>query len=287
MRAHIAFSICLALGAAACGSSAPDERFYTLQGQIVSIDANRQQATIKHEEIKGFMSAMTMPYKIKDARLLDGMQPGDLINAKLVILPNDAYLADVNKVGAAPLEKTNAESPAAASPPLTLLRPGEAVPDAHFVDQDGKKLDFSSFKGSPTVVTFIYTRCPVPGFCPLMDHHFANLQEAAKSDAALKKLHLVSISFDPVSDTPPVLKKHAQNLNADPARWTFLTGQVDDIDRFAARFGVSITRAKDNPLDITHTLRTAIVDAEGKLVKVYVGNEWTPIAVLADLKHVG
>src|SRR4030081_2676666 len=99
MRAHAAFSIYLILGAAACGSSAPAERSYTLQGQIVSIDANRQQATIRHEGIKGFMSGMTMPYKMKDATLLDGMQFGDLNDAKLVVLPNDAYLASVNKVG--------------------------------------------------------------------------------------------------------------------------------------------------------------------------------------------
>jgi protein SCO1/2 len=287
MRAHIPFSICLILGAAACGPAAPGQRTYTLQGQIVSIDASRQQATIKHEEIRGFMPAMTMPYKVKDAQLLGSMQPGDLINAKLVVVSNDAYLATVNKVGTAPLEKTNAESSTAASPAIEPLRPGEAVPNAHFVDQDGKTREFGSFKGSPVVVTFIYTRCPVPDFCPLMDRHFVAIQETAKSDPALRNLRLVSISFDPITDTPPVLKKHAKELNADPARWTFLTGQIDDIDRFAARFGVAITRAKDNPLDITHTLRTAIVDSEGKLVKLYVGNEWTPPQVLADLKTVG
>ena len=120
-----------------------------------------------------------------------------------------------------------------------------------------------------------------------MDHHFVAIQETAKHDPALRNLRLVSISFDPITDTPPVLKKHARELNADPARWTLLTGQVDTIDRFAARFGVAITRAKDHPLDITHTLRTAIVDSEGKLVKLYVGNEWTPTQVLADLKSVG
>jgi protein SCO1/2 len=87
-------------------------------------------------------------------------------------------------------------------------------------------------------------------------------------------------------DTPPVLKKHARELKADPKRWTFLTGDRDDIDRFAARFGLSVSRALNDERDITHNLRTAIVDADGKLAKVYVGNDWTPDQVLKDLAEV-
>src|SRR5437870_5830495 len=106
MRPRIAFSICLALGAGACAGAG--ERTYTLQGQVVSIDSNRRQATIKHEEIKGFMPAMTMPYKVREAKWLDAVQPGDLISATLVVVANDAYLINVKKVGAAPLERTDA-----------------------------------------------------------------------------------------------------------------------------------------------------------------------------------
>src|SRR5207253_1310472 len=142
------------------------------------------------------------------------------------------------------------------------------------------------FKGSPVVITFMYTRCPLPTFCPLMDQHFATIQRTLESDRSLATIHLVSISFDPIADTPAVLKKHARKLEADPRRWSFLTGDRDDIDRFAARFGVSIARAMDDPLNITHNLRTAIVDADGKLVKVYTGNEWRPDQIVADLKTV-
>jgi len=98
-------------------------------------------------------------------------------------------------------------------------------------------------------------------------------------------VHLVSVSFDPVVDTPPVLKEHARTLGADPKRWTFLTGDRDEIDQFAARFGVTVTRALNDPRDITHNLRTAIVDADGNFVKAYIGNEWTPDQVFADLSE--
>jgi protein SCO1/2 len=113
------------------------------------------------------------------------------------------------------------------------------------------------------------------------------MQKPLAADPTLRKVHLVTISFDPVTDTPPVLKQHAKTLNADLTRWTFLTGDRDDVDQFAARFGVSVGRALNDARDITHNLRTAIVDADGKLVKVYTGNDWTPDQVLADLKTLG
>jgi protein SCO1/2 len=286
MRARMIFSLFLALVASACTKTA-DERRYTLQGQVVSVVPTHQEATIKHEEIKGLMPAMTMPYKVKDARLLDGIAPGDLITATLTVVPNDAYLTAVKRVGQAPLEKPSATSSngAPAASGFELLKPGEAVPDADFVDQSGKRRDFSSFKGSTVVLTFIYTRCPMPTFCPLMDRHFAAIQKKLVEDPAVgRRVHLASVSFDPAHDTPPVLARHAAELHADPKRWTFLTGSRDEVDRFAARFGVSVARALNDRGDITHNLRTAIIDADGKLVKVYTGNEWTPEQILADLK---
>jgi protein SCO1/2 len=136
-------------------------------------------------------------------------------------------------------------------------------------------------------MTFIYTRCPLPTFCPLMDRHFATLQKALKADPAMNGVHLVTVSFDPATDTPAVLKQHAKSLDADLTRWTFLTGDRDEVDQFAARFGVSVGRALNDARDITHNLRTAIIDANGTLVKVYTGNDWSPDQVLADLKSLG
>jgi protein SCO1/2 len=277
------FVLCLAVLAATCASR-PDQREYTLQGQVLAVTPNRHQATINHEEVKGFMAAMTMPYSVRDPKQLEGIAPGDLINAKLVVLANDAYLTDVKRVGQAPLPQAPVEAPAASSG-FELLKPGEAVPGGKFMDQDGRRRSFSSFKGSTVLITFIYTRCPMPTFCPLMDQHFVAIQKRLNDDTAMKgRVHLVSVSFDPLVDTPPVLKAHAKTLGADLKRWTFLTGDRDDIDQFASRFGVSVARAPNDQRDITHNLRTAIVDADGKLVKVYIGNEWTPDQALADVK---
>jgi protein SCO1/2 len=255
---------------------------------VLALDPPRKSVTVKHEEIKGFMPAMTMPYDVPDAKALDGLRAGDLISATLVVFSNGAHLTGIKKVGEAPLEKPPAEAPMpSASSGFELLKPGEAVPNAVFVDQDGRNRAFADFKGSRLVVTFIYTQCPMPTFCPLLDRRFASMQQPLKDDASMTDVRLVTISFDPATDTPPVLKAHARRLNADPERWTFLTGDRDEVDRFASRFGVQVSRSLSDQRDITHNLRTAIVDPNGTLVKVYTGNDWTTEQVLADLKHAG
>jgi protein SCO1 len=284
MRVH-ALVLVLSLVAAACRTS--DERTYPLQGQVLSLEPARKQLTIKHEEIKGFMPAMTMPYEVRDEKLLSGLAPGDLINATLVVVSNGAYLSTIKKVGQAPLEKPPAEAPnPTASSGFELLKPGETAPNTKFIDQDGRARQFAAFKGTTVVLTFIYTKCPLPTFCPLMDRHFAALQKPLKEDPALANVRLVTVSFDPLTDTPPVLKEHAKRLNADLSRWTFLTGDRDEVDRFAARFGVSVSRAMNDPRDITHNLRTVIIDGDGRLVRTYTGNDWTPEQVLRDLKSL-
>jgi protein SCO1/2 len=272
----------LFVAAMACGRT--ESREYTLQGQIISIAPDRTHADVKHEEIKGFMAAMTMPYKVEDAKELEGLAPGDLFTSTLVVVSNDAYLKDVKKVGEAPLETAAASPSPSASSGFELLKVGEPVPDIPLVDQEGRQRSVASLKGSTVVLTFIYTQCPLPTFCPLMDRHFVTLQKQIHSDPALSRVQLATVSFDPVTDTPPVLKRHAEKLGADPTRWTFFTGNRDDVDRFASRFGVSIARDLSDPKNITHNLRTAIIDPEGRLVKSYTGNEWTPEQILADLK---
>jgi protein SCO1/2 len=285
MRRHLVFFFCAAIALIASSCTKSDERRYTLQGQVITLNPAAKQVTVKHEAIAGFMPAMTMPYDVRDGKALDGLAPGDLINATLVVVSNGAYLAGVKKVGSAPLEKAPADTPMpTASSGFELLKPGEPVPDARFLDQDGRPRAFADFKGSRVVMTFIYTACPLPTFCPLMDRRFASMQTPLAGDPSMKDVRLVTVSFDPVTDTPPVLKAHARRLNADPARWTFLTGDRDEIDRFGSRFGVQVSRALNDARDITHNLRTVIIDRDGRLQKVYTGNDWSAEQVLDELK---
>ena len=284
MRISMAFLLVLSLLSAACGGGASgDRKEYKLQGQVLSVQADHKQAVIRHEEIPGFMSAMTMPYSALDPKEYEGIVAGDLINATLVVEPTKAYLVSVHRVGNAPLAVADGGTPPASSG-FELLTMGAPVPDAAFVDQDGHHVNLSSFRGEAVVVTFIYTSCPMPEFCPLMDKQFQTMQAKLKENGNILRTHLLSVSFDPQIDTPAVMKTHADALGADKRLWSFVTGDRDDVDKWASGFGVSISRATNDPRDITHNLRTAIIDRQGNLVQVYNGNDWTPEQVLADVR---
>ena len=276
-------SVAVIVLAGAC-SHGPAPKQYELNGQILGIKPEAREVLIKHQDIKGFMPAMTMPYKVEDAALLEGRQAGDLVTATLVVAGTEAHLSTLTKTGVAPLDVPPA-APTASSG-FELLKQGEAAPDQLLIDQDGKPRPLSSLRGHRVALTFTYTRCPMPNFCPLMDRHFAALQREIKKTPDLADVRLLSVSVDPQFDTPRALKAHAQKLEADPLVWNFVTGDRDEIARFAARFGVTIERTEQNPIEITHNLRTAILDSQGRLVKVHTGNSWTPTDLLVDLKAV-
>jgi protein SCO1/2 len=247
---------------------------------VLAIDPSRQELTIKHEDIAGFMPAMTMPFRVRDRKLIDGLAAGDLVKATLVVESNNAYLSRVERTG----HSTVADAPPP-HPAMQALNRGDAVPDAVLVDQDGKPRRLSEWRGRALGVTFIYTRCPLPTFCPLMDRNFQEVQRTIAADSGLReRVHLLTVSFDPTFDTPSVLAAHAKRLGADPALWTFATGDRPTIDRLTEEFGISVLREGDGQEDVVHNLRTAVVDGEGRLVEVFNGNEWKAADLAAALR---
>jgi len=267
------------------GCSRGQARQYPLKGQILDIHDStafpgRVELTVRHEDIPGFMPAMTMGYFLRGGTRADGIVPGDLVTATLVVNGGELYVQDLHKTGHAAL-------PAAPRPVriMDVMAPGDAVPDDPLVDQTGASRRLSDWRGRALAVTFVYTRCPVPDFCPLMDRHFADLQRAVLADPALRdRVHLVSISFDPAHDTPAAIKAHAKARGADARVWSYLTGDDAAIEHVTSRFGVSAIEEHDAPASITHNLRTAVIDPQGRLVTIYNGNEWTVDGLLHDLR---
>ena len=189
----------------------PPGRQYPLTGQVLAVSPDGGEITVRHEEVKGFMPAMVMPFKVKDRALTKGRLPGDLVKATLVVTDEEAWLSTLEKTGWAPFPQAAGEAPA-----VPLVKTGEAVPDVTLIDQNGRSFRLSSFRGSPVLVTFIYTRCPLPDFCPRMDRHFQAVQNAIKAGRLPAGVRLLSISFDPDYDTPAVLEAHAAAVGADP-----------------------------------------------------------------------
>jgi protein SCO1 len=253
---------------------------YELRGQVLAIDRPRQEITIKHGDIRGFMPGMTMPFKVVDARLLDAAVVGDLVKARLVVHDANAHLSTIERIGHA--ELTEAPPP----PRVDILEPGQLVPDIHLTDETGTPHALSEWRGRVVAVTFIYTRCPLPDFCPAVDRHFSAVQREVRSDPVMRDhVALLSVSFDPAFDTPPVLAAHARKVEADPRVWHFATGEQASVALWASRFGVSIFREGAAGADVTHNLRTAVIASDGTLSSVLNGTDWTPPDLMNALRR--
>lgn len=272
----------LALLGACTGTPERPVKQYELTGQVLAVYEARQELAIKHDDIEGYMPGMTMSFPVATKSLMAGRSPGELIKATLEVDGLVGRIVTITHVGSAPLPDTNT-----AAMTEGILAVGDQVPDAALIDQQDRRRSLSEWIGTPTVITFIYTRCPLPNFCPAMNRHFAALQKGLAADAALAgRAKLISITFDPEHDTPAVLADFAAKHDSDPAVWTWLTGDRVTTDRLAAKFGVGLIREKDTPTEVVHNLRTTLVDGAGRVVKIYSGSDWTPAAVLADIRGV-
>ncbi len=259
-------------------STGPQHR-YPIKGKVVSVDKRGSTVTIAHEEIPGYMDAMTMPFKLKDERLLKDLAEGDRVQATLVVAGLRSWLEDV-------VVTRETVDPSSLGKAETWVepKPGSEVPDFKLVDQNGKRFSFHQYRGRIVVLTFIYTRCPLPDYCPLMTGNFAEIEKVLKSEPALyPKTHLLSITLDPEYDSPEVLREYAARHSAGSAQWDFATGTKDEVKQIATYFGMQYWRDGDQ---VVHSLRTAIVGADGKFVKLYRGNEWKPDEILRELRNV-
>lgn len=264
---------------AACSSqppqASPGAKRYDLSGKIVSIDRPNKKMKIDHEEIPGYMEAMTMEFTVIDDWAFDAASAGADIKATLVVDAGRSWLESPVIVNTGPASGNDA---------VVEPKAGDEVPDFTLLDQDGKKINFHSYRGKNLLLTFIYTRCPLPDYCPLMSNNFAAInRELQKNPELAEKTRLLSISVDPAYDKPAVLRNYGLNYAGGPAafkRWQFATGTEDEVKAVATFFGLSYWPEKDQ---IIHSLRTAIVGPDGRLVKLYRGNEWKPAEVLADL----
>ena len=273
---RLAALCCVAAVVAGCSQS-PPAREYELTGQILALAPERSEVTIRHEDIQNFMPAMTMSFPVKDRSLLEGRQPGDLVNATLVVGEVGFHLSTLTATGHQPIE----EAPGADAGPA--VREGEPVADAEFEDQDGRTRTLASLRGHRLALTFVYTRCPLPEFCPLMNRNFAAVQKAVRSNPELQDVRLLTVTLDPKYDRPPVLKRHANAYKADPDIWSFVTGDPAQLAAFATQFGVISEGAGGDSADIIHNLRTVVIGPDGRLVKNRSSNDWTPADLVADL----
>ena len=255
---------------------------FPLKGEVVAIDTVAHRLTVSHEEIPNYMDAMTMPFKVKNLNLMRSVHIGDSIQAVLAVSRTESWLDTFTVVGKGePPNPTLTEGTILAR----MFKEGETLPSVELTNQDGKKIYINNFRGKVLALTFIYTRCPLPDFCIRMTNYFSRVQKMLSTDKSLEgKWHLLSISFDPKVDSPRVLRNYGKSYNADFTSWDFLTADKATISTLTDGFGLSV--ADDEGGLLQHTLRTAILDRDGKIVKIIKGNEWTPDEVVGEIKKL-
>ncbi|HEY6770614.1 MAG TPA: SCO family protein [Candidatus Sulfotelmatobacter sp.] len=276
----------LSLSLSCTKHATPPVKRYPFSGRIVSVDKPNQSAVIDGDMIQGFMEAMEMTYKIKNPSDFSQLKAGDSVTAEVVVVDTndrdavpDYWLENVKVTGHS---KPPAEKPTAQQ---HIPAPGEDVPDFQFTNQDGNRVSLKKYRGQVLFVTFIYTRCPFPDYCPRVASQFADLHRQLDANPSLaSKAHLLCISFDPAHDTPKLLRDYGFSLvhSRDAAlfkRWEFVVPNAADLPKIADYF--ALTYIPEQAV-ITHSLSTAVIGPEGKIIHWYHGSEWQVADLVKD-----
>jgi protein SCO1/2 len=256
----------LVLTSVACSADARgDVRRFQLTGVVVGREASPARLIVAHDAVKGLMPAMSMGFQLGDAA--PPLSDGDRIVATLVVSSSRSWLEDLRVTA-------RAGAAGARVPEASRAMPGAVVPDVPLIDQNGAPLILRNFAGRVLVVTFIYTRCPLPDFCPLVVRHLETVRRRANDEGLGNRLALLGVTLDPAFDTPDVLRSYGESVLSGSNRfdqWTLATGtaaQVEDVARF---FGVGY---RPEGGFVTHTLTTAVVGHDGRVIRMFESNSW-------------
>ena len=277
---------CVALALLSCGPSTnSDERadHYDTRGVVRGFSPDRSTIEIQHENIPDFMPSMTMPFVTRDPKQIADLRTGDAISFRMAVTKKDFWIENVKHIRR---EDVNVAEPKRTSPVSAdrdaRLTEGDKMPPFTLTNQNGERISLDTFHGNSLVLTFVFTRCPVPNFCPRMSNNFGELQETIKSSTGtLANARLLSVTLDPAYDTPKILSDYAAFHHADSKIWSFATGDEKEIDSLTRAF--SVYRQNEGGT-ISHGLATALINKEGRIDKIWRGNAWTPAEIIKEIQ---
>ena len=273
------FFTVIMLQAASASENTVSRQTYEVRGTLRDFNAAKHEATIAHEEIPGFMSAMTMSFEVPDATEFESLRAGDKLAFRLCVQGDRAWIDHVRQTG-------TSTALTVTPPPLQQfvreLKVGEKAPEIEWTDQRSKKTKMRDLRGRALAITFIYSRCPLPTYCPLMNRNFAAASTLLKQMGAQDKWQMISLSLDAENDTPAVLAAYAKSHQADELHWSFATAAEPDLRKLGDAVGLEFQR---NGAQINHNLRTVVIDVNGRVSHIFRGNSWTPQELAAELRR--
>jgi protein SCO1/2 len=256
------------------------ETAYPATGILREFPVDGRSVVIRHDEIPGYMPKMTMTFTVRDPRELRALTVGDSVAFRLVATENDHWIDSLRRLDAGPGAVETASTPSTGATAIPPLRNGDPLPPFPFTDEAARPGDISQFRGSAVALTFIFTRCPLPDFCPRMSKHFARTRDSLLGRrGAPTNWQFLSLSFDPEFDAPKILAQYApqyRGTNAD--RWIFAAVARPALESLAPALTLQVIPEQGSFL---HNLRTVVLDTRGLIHRQFEGNEWTP-GELAD-----
>lgn len=276
----IALVVAMVVGMIACGRQTPASNEtaagdrHALTGVVVGTDGRDGAVTIAHDAVQGVMPAMAMSFPVRGPR--PDLRVDDQISATLVVTADASWLEDVV------VTRPAATARAVAAAPSAVV--GTHLPDFHLRNQDDQPVRMQDLRGRAVLVTFIYTRCPLPDYCPRLMRHLDAVKQAIDALPDVRtRVHLVAVSVDPAFDTPVVLRAYGERYISGPRKFSHLdlaTGTATEVQAMAGFFGVNYV---DERGQISHALATAVIGADGRVVSVFRGNSWQPDDAIAVL----
>ena len=259
----------------AAEAAADGGQTHVARGVVRELAPDRRKAVIRHEAIANYMPAMTMEFNVRDTNELAGVAAGDIITFRLTATEDDHWIDHIAKVSSATNNLSPGTTKRATRVKAAELKPGDLLPDCELLGEDGRRVRFSDFRGKAIALTFFFTRCPLPDYCPRMGKNFAQAREAVLATAnAPTNWQFLSISFDPEFDQPAVLASYANLYRAGNAdRWVFAAAPTNVLAELAPRLDLMVNREAGG--SISHNLRTVVVDGAGRIRRQFDGNQWT------------
>lgn len=249
---------------------APAPLEYPVTGRVIEV-RSASEVVIAHDDIPGFMAAMTMPFTVADPALLAGVDPGDGVAGTLVVDAGSTRLVRL---------VVTTEAPPPEEPPA--LAPGQSVPEGAIfpstpiVLAEGAPVTLGQGQQGRWILTFVYTRCPIPEFCPAVVTRLQALQDQLPPDT-----RILAVTLDPAWDSRGVLRDFGRSVGAIPGRWDFGRVPEEVLVGLAEKAGLQVHGGRG--ADITHDLVFLVLDADGRLLKRYRDLGWDSRELLATL----
>jgi protein SCO1/2 len=279
--------LCLSLALSACGKKQGDKershKNFTVKGVVIDIQDEGRTMIIDHEEMPGYMGAMTMPFRVKDSSESNDISLGDEIEFTYQVAELSSWIEDIHPTGKKVSLKKVSDSSSHSS---KLLKVGDLLPDVELLDEHSEPVHLKAYRGSVVALTFIFTRCPVPEYCPTMMRNFKAVEALLATDPdAPEKYKLLTVSFDSEYDTPEVMKAYGEQYGKNSNNWNLLTSSQPDSVRSLGE-SVGLMFGENQSSIYSHNLRTVVLDPNGRITKIFTDETWTPKDLAKAMKRV-